>query len=246
MSKFTVTVDIGNSTTKCSLFTEDGSILTSFGLEKLESTKKNFALDNSNTKFVVASVKEKKIDLPLPYTNIVELFKNGKLLDMPVHYNETVGIDRLVAAYFAYISDNNGKLVIDSGTFTTVDSVDIKGFNGGYILPGLNLLTSTYNSGEQLNTAPTEIPKNMQEVLGIFPQTTQKAIHHGAFLSFLAPIKEVLRTHQMKNIILTGGNGEILLNYLKNWEFCQDASIQLVPNLVHKGLFEISNRIEDK
>ena len=244
MSKFTLTVDVGNSNTKCSLFTEDGNILTTFEFEKLDTTLKNYALDNSNTNFIICSVKDEAIDFPYQFIDVSSHFKNGKLLDMPVHYNETVGIDRLVAAFYAYANDNNMKLVIDTGTFTTVDSVDIKGFNGGYILPGLNLLATVYSKGEQLYTASTDIPENMQEVLGLFPQTTEKAIHHGTFLSFLAPIKEVLRTHVVKNIILTGGNGEILQNYLKNWEFCQDASIQFVPNLIHMGLFEISNRIK--
>lgn len=246
MSRFTVTVDIGNSNSKCSLFTEDGNILTTFEFEKLDTTLKNYALDNSNTNFIICSVKEGAINFPYPFVNVSDHFKNSKFLNMPVHYNETVGIDRLVASFYAYTSDNNMKLVIDTGTFTTVDYVDIKGFNGGYILPGLNLLARAYSKGDQLDPASTDIPENMQQVLGLFPQTTKKAIHHGAFLSFLAPIKEVLRTHQIKNIILTGGNGEILQNYLKNWEFCQDASIQLVPNLVHMGLFEISNRIKNK
>lgn len=246
MSKFTVTVDIGNTNTKCSLFTDAGNVLSTFDFEKLKSTLTNYALDNSNTTFIICSVKEGSIDFPYPFINVLEYFKDGSLLDMPVHYNNTVGIDRLIAAFYAYTSDNYMKLVIDTGTFTTVDSVDIKGFNGGYILPGLNLLATAYREGEQLDSPSTNYPENMQEVLGQFPQTTEKAIHHGAFLSFLAPIKEVLRTHQVKNIILTGGNGEILQNYLKNWEFCQDASIQYVPNLVHMGLFEISSRINSK
>lgn len=246
MSKFTITLDIGNSNAKCSLFTENGNLLTSFDFEKLDTTLNNYALDSSNTNFVISSVKEGAIDFPYPFANASHQFRAGTFLDMPVHYNETIGIDRLVAAYYAYSLDNKMKLVIDAGTFTTIDSIDIKGFNGGYILPGLNLLASAYQNGEQLNTAPTNIPENIQEVLGAFPQTTEKAIHHGAFLSFLAPIKEVLRTHRPKNIILTGGNGDILQNYLKKWKFCQDASIQYVPNLVHMGLFEISNRIVTK
>lgn len=243
MSNFTVTVDIGNTFSKCSLFSEDGNILTSFDIEKLPTTVQNFALNNTNTLYIVSSVRKGPIDFPYSFTNVSDLFKENKLLDMPVHYNETVGIDRLVAAYYSYSTDNNMKLIIDSGSFTTIDSIDIKGFNGGYILPGLNLLAESYSQGEKLFSPTTDIPEDLDQVLGQFPKTTKSAIHHGAFLSFLSPIKEVMRTHPVKNIILTGGNGEILQNYLKKWEFCQDASIQFVPNLVHMGLFEISNRI---
>lgn len=237
MNKFTITLDSGNSCTKCCLFGENQDILTTFSLEKMKSTIKNYGLDSSNTEVILASVSDASIDIPFKYTDVKSIFLENKFLDMPVHYTQTLGIDRLVAAYYIFKENNYPKVVIDAGTFTTVDYVDIKGFNGGFILPGLNLLSDAYGHGERLFEATTTPPENLEQVLSQFPQSTETAIDHGAFLSFLSPIKEVLRTHQFQNIILTGGFGEILRNYLENWEFCQDASIQFDKYLVHKGLY---------
>lgn len=242
MNKFILTVDIGNSKTKCCLFTRDGEILVSFPIENLEKILKNYNLNSQNSMIYYSRVKKENVNFPFTAIDVSSFFKENKFLDMPVHYNETLGIDRLVCAYFAYQQDNKAKFIIDTGSFTTVDQVDIKGFNGGYILPGLKLLSESYSQGEQLNSPDMTPPHELEQLLGTFPQNTKVAIHHGAFLSFLAPIREVLRTHSLKTILITGGNGEILLKYLKNWEFCQDASIQFDPYLVHKGLFEIAKR----
>ena len=244
MNNFTLTVDIGNSNTKCCLFANSGDLLTSFNLEKLNLAIKNYELNRDNTQVISCSVKDKNEELPFKSLDVKTFFKNGKFQDMPVHYNETVGIDRLVAAYGVYKKDNFSKIVIDTGTFTTVDHVDLKGFNGGYILPGLNLLNNNYAQGAQLEIPSDHDCSEIEQVVGLFPQTTKKAIASGALLTFLAPINEVLREHNPQNIIISGGNGEFLYKCLKNSSLCQDASIQFEPNLVNNGLFAISKRIK--
>jgi type III pantothenate kinase len=239
--EFILTIDIGNSFSKCALYSKDKSVITKFDLEKLPAIITNYNLNDSNTLSIKSSVSDRDESIPLSCNDVKDLFKNQTFLDMPVNYNETVGLDRLVAAYFCYAKSKKSFLIIDTGTFTTIDSVDIKGFNGGYILPGLNTLEKSYSDGSLL-----EVPNSINTELSfIFPNTTEKAIHQGAILSFLAPIKEVITQTDPSNILITGGNAELLYNYLNSQKsslFRLDASIQLDLNLIHNALVEIAIR----
>jgi type III pantothenate kinase len=238
---FILTIDIGNTLSKCALFSADKSIITKFNLEKLPKIISSYNLSNLNTLSIKSSVKEKNEQIPLKCIDVNDLFKGKKFLNMPVHYNETVGIDRLVAAYLCFSQSSRSFLIIDTGTFTTIDSVDIKGFNGGYILPGLNTIEKSYENGSLL-----KVPSSINTKLSFnFPDTTLKAIQQGAILSYLAPIKEVVIQSNPSNVLITGGNGELLYNFLysqKSSLFRLDASIQLDLNLIHNALLEIAQR----
>lgn len=242
MNKFTLTIDIGNSNTKCCLFGSHGDLLTTFSYEKLNDIIDSYQIKSENIKVISCSVVDKALDHPYRSETAKSFFVNSKFKDMPVHYNETVGIDRLAAAYSFYHKNNFAGLIIDTGTFTTVDHVDIKGFNGGFILPGLNLISEAYNKGFQLHKPVNYEEISLEKLSSTLPQTTAKAIENGALLSFLAPISEILRQNATSNIVITGGNGEFLYNFLKNSHLCQDASIQFEPHLVHIGLFHLINK----
>ncbi len=236
---FILTIDQGNTLTKCALFSVDKKLITSFPFDKFKSILKNYNLSTLNTKFIKVSVTDRKEEFPLTTLDVKSYFKNAHFLNMPVNYNETIGLDRLVASYYCYGHENKSYLVIDTGTFTTIDSVDIKGFNGGYILPGLNTIEKSYSQGSHL-----AIPDTINTKLSFnFPNTTQLAIHQGAIISYLAPIKEIIIQTRPSNLLITGGNGEILYKYLyseKKSLFRPDASIQLEQSLVHNALAEIA------
>ena len=54
---------------------------------------------------------------------------------MPVHYQKSLGEDRLALAYYAYKTLQSPTMIIDGGTFLTIDFVNSDGFLGGYIAP---------------------------------------------------------------------------------------------------------------
>ncbi len=246
MNSFLVTIDQGNTNTSCALFDnslENPKILKTFSLEKLDETTNQYALDAQNTKAIICSVKkELGFELKFEDIKIKDLFKNNLFIDMPVSYSETLGLDRLAITYSLYKKNNKPFICIDTGTFTTIDLVDIRGFGGGYILPGLQILQDSYKKGDELfspNTTSTQVlSANMQ-----IPKTTKSAIEHGAFFSYIAPINRIIEHLDRQDIIITGGNGEILFKALSKINDAQKMSpkrsIQLEKDLIHKSLIYI-------
>jgi type III pantothenate kinase len=234
--EYYLTIDQGNTSTKCALHSIDKSIITKFELDKLTDIITIYNLNNTNTLSIKTSVTKKEESIALNFLDVKSLLKNNHFLDMPVHYNETIGLDRLVAAYFGFIQSEKSFLIIDTGTFTTIDNVDAKGFNGGYILPGLKALENSYSKGSLLS-----VPNSSETKLSFsFPNTTEKAINQGALLSFLAPIKEVVAMAKPSNILITGGNGNILYSYLNKDKLLSTKELTLLPDLLHNSLAKIA------
>ncbi len=185
MENFILAVDIGNTHTKCSLLTENGEFLCHFKYDDMRVIIQQYSLNRENTIAGVVSVKEGQLNLPFEVFNVADFFKDNSFLDMPVSYGETLGHDRLVLAYYCYKMDNNPKIVIDTGTFTTLDSVDMKGFNGGYILPGLGSILKSYESGDQLFSVENLANiVDLKDLLNVYPKTTKDAIAHDLLAFF--------------------------------------------------------------
>ena len=149
MIKFTLTIDGGNTLTKYALFDTNKDLIERVDGD-LSNLIKKYDLSPSNT--ICASVnvaRTRKELLEFKAHDVSNYFKDSYFLDMPVHYSETLGMDRLILAYYFYSNEKNVALV-DSGTFTTVDLVGPSGFEGGFILPGLGLLLDTYSFGFNL------------------------------------------------------------------------------------------------
>ena len=89
--------------------------------------------------FVISNVGHFPLPLEKYKNKIINLhqhFTDSSFLDMPVHYEQTLGDDRLFQAYALYrefFGDQIRTLLIDAGTFTTIDLIDQRGFLGGYI-----------------------------------------------------------------------------------------------------------------
>lgn len=81
---------------------------------------------------------------------------NPTFFGMPVNYQNTLGNDRLVTSHLVFDLIKNDlspdkAILIDAGTFVTIDFISNKGFEGGYILPGPETLLKSYLRGEQLS-----------------------------------------------------------------------------------------------
>lgn len=166
-------------------------------------------------------------------------------LDMPVNYTITLGEDRLALAYHTYKTMPAAlpALVVDSGTFTTIDVVDQKGFQGGYIFPGVRRFYEIYGSSARLpNLSNTNFTLNSAAQL---PHSTEDAILNAGQIYWNGVFKEIkaLCGKYLKSIVLTGGDALIIEPLLKSL-FNKQAIVANV-NLMHLSLYTVYKSIKE-
>lgn len=119
-----------------------------------------------------------------------------------------VGDDRLVNAVAAYESYGGSLIIIDFGTATTFDVIDVEGsYAGGVITPGINL------SMEALHMAAALLPKIPVENPGQAPvvgTSTVAAMRSGVFWGYIGLIEGLVARIQAEQngrhkVIATGG-----------------------------------------
>ena len=267
VNNFILTVDVGNTHSKACLLDEKHCILNTFPLNALEENIQTFGLTTKNTVAAICSVKSDFPPDQIPFDKLLvgDYFHSSKkqhsFMDMPVQYTKTLGLDRLVQAWYLYhqlncnkenSKENNKefnkdkKLLIDTGTFTTVDFIDTDGLKGGFILPGLGTILNSYSSGDQLSAynsintnAKNMDKKELNLLVRDIAHSTADAIERGAFITFLAPLLKIIEQNPEYSPIITGGNAFFLETYLKNQnqEDIQPlASIHFEMNLIHIAL----------
>jgi len=175
--------------------------------------------------------------LPMPFqhvTELKELRKGEKLFEMPIHYSQSLGDDRLALGYFAFQKLKEWKMesvvTIDAGTFTTVDLITLDGFQGGYIFPGPTTLEKSYHHGRQL--PHHVIPKKGGELP---PRSSEEAIGFALDLMMTKPIASLLKKWKPQKIILCGGSKNLYLETLEKY-----AKVEIVENAIHKALYQVA------
>ena len=222
-----ITIDQGNTNPHVGVFV--GNDLT-----------KTVALNDFDSKlfndhYVVLSSVGKKSNLPeLPkLVDIESLWDNHLFAGMTVNYSkEKLGRDRLYQLAYLYhekvLKNQKPTLLIDAGTFITIDILNAEGYQGGVILPGLSSLASLYPQGEQLPLVDASEFLEFKET----HHDTISAITGGVQHMILGAIRSLSLENQ--NIFLTGG----LSIFVEKWlevhpslgEFEKD------PHLIHKSL----------
>lgn len=126
---------------------------------------------------------------------------------------ESLGTDRLVAAFAAV--ENYGKPVIvcDFGTATTIDAVDSKGeFLGGTIAPGMRLLA------EALHSRTSKLPHiEIEKPPSIFGNSTIGSIRSGIFWGHTGLVEKIIdkmtaELIEVPRVIATGGFARLMAN----------------------------------
>lgn len=232
-----ITLDFGNSNPHAGLFRKDQNnwkLLKVVPLNELALYQHQLEMSPHNTSVVVCEVKSREDEITklqeqgYLITRLKDYWRGQKFAGMSVHYASTLGEDRLIEAYYVYKLDKRPTLIIDAGTFVTMDIVTEQGFLGGFIIPGLKNYFEIYQAGEQLKSVPLKM--NFQQDL---PTTTDQAIS-GSYLAFAALAKDLIQKHQIQKIILTGGNASTWENYLK--EMDQSLVVETSPHLIHLAL----------
>ena len=143
-----------------------------------------------------------------------------------------LGVDRFLAMIGAQTLNNKPKVVVDSGTATTIDCINSNHkFMGGVILPGLDLMRISLSSGaDALDTTGSST------IMNLFATDTDDAILSGAKLATVSAIEVAVKNLSdfagcEADCIITGGNGKVIESHL-------NIGADYQPDLVLKGLLE--------
>lgn len=214
------TVDIGNTKIRKAYF-KNGSLSEIYELKTLQEVE--ILIESSEIPVVVSSVRKSF------KSTFSDAFTSNSFFDMPVSYSETLGHDRLITSYLLFHWLKDESVIIDCGTFLTVDFVSSTGFQGGYIIPGAKVLASSYLSGDQLFEPECSIQKFSSEKENVFPSNTRDAIQNGYEIVLKGTIDKVKSLAKDREIILTGGGADTISPLLPQ-------AIK-EPNLVHLAMY---------
>ena len=143
----------------------------------------------------------------------------NKLLNFQTSY-QGLGIDRAVACSF---QDNC--VIVDAGSAITVDVMEESKHIGGFILLGLRRFMKSYPKISKKLKFEFEKEINLDKI----PLKTKDAIQYAMLKSIILPIKEVSLN---KNIIFTGGDGEVLSKYFENSVYKKDLIFENMKRII--------------
>ncbi|MBI2518792.1 MAG: type III pantothenate kinase [Bdellovibrio sp.] len=183
----------------------------------------------------------------------MDYFSAGQFFNMPVHYATTLGSDRLVQAHelfneFFSITDrpsNKTVQLIDSGTFTTVDLITEQGFEGGHIIPGLNLLARSFEQGAKLSALSLDQLLSFYQRKKELPQTTPHAMGLGVWKMMEGFFSQWFRQYCPDKIILTGGQAQNLRPLIQEiiTEQKSPVTIEVRQHLIHYALLSLAAKM---
>lgn len=204
-----VTIDFGNTHPHAGLFQKNQNswqLIKICPWNELSLYLTQLEMNASNTSMVLSQVKAREEQLAtlqqqgFHITRVSEYWRGQRFAGMPVNYAQTLGEDRLIQAFYAFKKLKQNVLLLDAGTFLTMDVITSSGFMGGYIVPGIENYNSLFTKGEQLKD--TEIDKALSSHL---PQSTKDAMRDSYF-AFAALAQKLSTDHKIDKILLTGGN----------------------------------------
>jgi len=232
-----VTLDFGNSHPHAGLFQKnqaDWQLIKVCPWNELSIYLGQLSLTPDNSSMVLAEVKSRDEELT-PHqhagflvTRVKEYWRGTKFAGMPVNYAKTLGEDRLIQAFYCFKKLKQNILLIDAGTYLTMDVITSQGFEGGYIIPGVDKYFSSFSSGEQLKSV--ELDKSVAHTL---PHTTSEAMRDSYF-AFAALAQKLIGDHKIERVLLTGGQCAIWKHIFDKLEV--SVVVQEDPTLIHWAL----------
>ncbi len=223
-----ITIDRGNTNCKVGLFKE-GRLKKVITHDEFMSDEK---LQQSNGAY---SCVGEPIDFPKSLIRPLDYREEKSFLEMPVHYSNTLGEDRLITAYHIFKKEHPSRtafkrsLVVDAGTYLTVDCVSKIGFEGGFIFPGLQVYLNSYEWGAALpRLEESEIKEGAIEL----PENTESAITESAKVYLESIFDKMIELYSPSKIFLTGGNAKKVRAFLGD-------KIEVISdqNLIHQALY---------
>ena len=141
-----------------------------------------------------------------------------------------LGVDRWLEMLAAYARATDFCVIVDAGTAVTVDVVDDRGSHlGGYILPGLKLMSLSLQTNTQIKLSD-ETP----EYFLALGHSTDAAVRNGTLMALTSLIERVVQPISAQSaqarLFFCGGDAELLANNTNV------ADIEVIPGLVLDGL----------
>ena len=131
-----------------------------------------------------------------------------------------LGIDRALACVFF-----KDAVIVDAGSAITVDIMKKGVHKGGFILPGFRAFIKTYPKISKKLKFDFEKEINLDKI----PLRTIDAIQYAMMKSIILPIKDLAKN---KNIIFTGGDGELLSTYFENSVYKKDLIFENMKRII--------------
>jgi len=220
-------IDIGNSRTKYCFYENEIRGTINYIPTNLLSELCFEKILNKVNRIVVASVGHEEISSKLAlhcskanidyYSVKSEKTKNG--VTSAYTKPEKLGVDRwLTLLASAKLYPNKNILIIDAGTATTIDLLDVTGKHlGGWILAGINtLLTSLIKS---TNKVQVDTENNIANIK--FGTDTTENVNNACWAATMGIIQQAVTEAknidvEIDRIILTGGHAEDIENLLED------------------------------
>ncbi|MBN1150681.1 type III pantothenate kinase [candidate division WOR-3 bacterium] len=143
---------------------------------------------------------------------------------------ETIGLDRILAIIGAMVRKQPPFVLVDSGSAMTFNFVDRDGiFRGGFIMPGIQMMTESLSSCAGIG----KIDHTKLEIKLPVASTTFQSVSNGVYFSVKGAVELSLEkikndTGILPDLIITGGGGEIVKNWVEKGEY--------FPYLVLEGI----------
>ena len=157
---------------------------------------------------------QKKLDAEI---DIIDTNKLLKFINVDLENPNEVGDDRIINAIAANHLYKPPHIIIDFGTATTFDIVNVKkDYIGGLICPGINLTLKSLNDGTAL--LPLIEFKKTSEIIG---KSTVGAMESGVYWGYISLIEGIverlLKDNDCTNanVVATGGYAKVFENDLK-------------------------------
>lgn len=231
-------VDIGNTRTKYVIEQQGELSLIQSERNEFINDKWLESIASSVKTIIVASVSKAYLaDVFSTYASqreieFLKVTSESKRFGVISSYKQptTLGIDRwltLLAANKIY--SNKNVLIVDAGTATTVDLLDMTGVHlGGWILPGIDVLFNSL----LLNTSQVLATQAVAPELS-FGKSTSEGVNNACWAATLGFIEQAIKQAKeqvlLDKILLTGGNAEKLGTLLS-------AKHDIVDELVFLGM----------
>lgn len=172
-------------------------------------------------------------------------FQEISLSDLPLdNLYPNLGIDRALNLLGASKTFGWPILVIDAGTAITFTAGEGGNLSGGAILPGLSLQinaltqqTATLSATDFLRSLPPRWSVNTSDAI-------RSGISYGVLATVMDFIRDWRERHLESSVVLTGGDGEHLLQWLT--EKYSISQLHHVPNLAMQGLLHCRRHLRSK
>ena len=248
-------IDLGNTRLKWALAPSHGNMSSDFTeqgysthdspnqLSQFDQLSKNQIIEKIICSSVISEDKtlalKKHCQTIMPQAAWFQINGASAIKHLGSQYDEAqqLGADRRAMALGAHqMFPGKHILVVGAGTATTIDLITPTQYMGGWIFPGMSLMTSALNANTaQLPNVSTEDQASSLKI----GTNTNDGIYQGILASHVGAItmaQEYVKNQQMTLdlMIVTGGNAKKLIGYLK--DSGSSLTIHHEEQLVLKGL----------